>query len=58
MSLRSPIAIVNGNLSKPENLVLTSVYTVRTDSMDRGKKLSRVGKGIPDMHVAFLFGAK
>ena len=31
---------------------------VRTDSGSRGKKLSRVGKRVPDMHVAFCFGKK
>ena len=31
---------------------------VRTDSGSRGKKLSRVGKGFPDMYVAFCFGKK
>ena len=29
---------------------------VQTDSGSRGKKLSRVGKGFPDMYVAFCFG--
>ena len=45
----------------PENLVMTSAYartTVRTDSGSRGKKLSRVGKWVPDMYVAFRFDAK
>ena len=45
----------------PENLVMTSAYartTVRPDSGSRGKKLSRVGKWVPDMYVAFRFGAK
>ena len=31
---------------------------VRTDSGSRGKKLSRVGKGVPDMYVAFFFWQK
>ena len=38
------------NLSMPENLVITSGYNVRTDSGSRGKEISRVGKGIPDMY--------
>ena len=31
---------------------------VRTDSGSRGKKLNRVGKGVPDMYVAFRFWRK
>lgn len=31
---------------------------VRTDSGSRGKKLSRVGKVVPDIYVTFRFGAK
>ena len=45
----------------PENLVMTSAYartTVRTDSGSRSQKLSKVGKRVPDMYVAFRFGAK
>ena len=45
----------------PENLVMTSAYaltTVRTDSGSRSKKLSRVGKWVPDMYITFRFGAK
>ena len=38
------MAIVNGNLSMPENLVMTSVYTVRTDSMGRGKNSVELGR--------------
>ena len=56
------LAIEYGNLSIPENLVMTSAYAqtspVRTDSGVRVKKLNSVGKGIRDMYVAFRFGAK
>ena len=44
----------NGNLSMPKKIG----YDVRvrkpghTDSGSRGKKLSMVGKGVPDMYVA------
>ena len=38
------------NLSMPENLVITSGYNVRTDSGSRGKEISRVWKGVPDMY--------
>ena len=30
--------------------------TARTDSRSRGKKLSRVGKRVPEMYVVFRFG--
>ena len=30
----------------------------RIDSGSRGKKISRVGKGVPDMYVAFRFWRK
>ena len=36
----------------PYNLVMTSAYAVRTDFGSRGKKLSRVVKGVPD--ITFL----
>ena len=39
----------------PENLVMTSAYTVRTDFESRGKKLSRVVKGVPDMNVFAIY---
>ena len=44
MSQWSPTAIVNGNLSMLENLVMTSVYTVRTDSMGSGKNSVELGR--------------
>ena len=45
------------NLSVPENLVMTSAYTVHTNSGSRGKKLSKMGKRVPDMYIVFPFGA-
>ena len=41
-------------------MVITSAYgPVRPyNSWGRVKKLSRVGKGIPDMYIEFRFGAK
>ena len=42
-------------------MVMTSAYaqkTIRTDADGSGKKLSRVGKGILDVYLAFCFGAK
>ena len=39
----------------PENLVMKSAYTVRTDFGSRGKKLSRVVKGVPDMYVFVIY---
>lgn len=47
-SQRRTIPIENGNLSMPENLVVT-------DSEGRGKKLSRVEKEVSDMCVAVPF---
>ena len=44
-----------GNLAMPENLVMPSAYTVRTDFGSRGKKLSRVVKGVPDMYVFVIY---
>ena len=44
------------NLLMPENSVMTSACahpSARTGSGSRGKKLSRVEKGVPDMYVAF-----
>ena len=38
----------------PENLVMTSAYTVRTDFGSRGKKLSRVSEGSP-RYVRFCY---
>ena len=57
---QSPIAIIGekfrtGNLAMPENLVMTSAYTVRTVFGSRGKKLSRVVKGVPDMYVFVIY---
>ena len=45
----------------PEYLVMTPADVVRpsVQTLEVGvKKLSRVGKGVPDMYVAFRFGAK
>ena len=39
----------------PENLVMTSAHTVRTDFGSRGKKLSRVVKGVPDMYIFVIY---
>ena len=48
-----------GNPSMAENLVMTSAYeTLRMDSGRRVKKLSRVGKGVPNIYFDFPFGAK
>ena len=47
-SQRRTIPMENGNLSMPENLVVT-------DSEGRGKKLSRVEKEVSDMCVAVPF---
>ena len=57
---QSSIAIIGekfrtGNLAMPENLVMTSAYTVRTVFGSRGKKLSRVVKGVPDMYVFVIY---
>ena len=42
-----------------ENLVMTSAYeSIRTDSGSRGKKLSKVGKGVPTYTLRLVFGAK
>ena len=53
--------IENGNLSIPENLVLTSAYPQAPEHpyrlSEQGKKLS-TGKGVSDVYVAFLLGAK
>ena len=50
--------IGNVNLSMPENLVMTSTYTVCTDARSRGKKLSRVRKGVPDSGNCVSFWRK
>lgn len=34
---------------------MTSVYTVRTDFGSRSKKLSGVGKGVPDMYAFVIY---
>ena len=60
----SPIAIMgrdrNRNLLMSENLVMASASartTVRTYSEGGVKKnFSRVGKEVPDIHLAFRFG--
>ena len=59
---QSPTAIMRekfrtGNPAMSENLVMTSAYTVRTDFGSRGKKLSRVVKGVPDMYVFVIYFA-
>ena len=41
----------------PENLVMTSAYTVHTNCDSRGKKLSKIGKRVPDKYIVFHFGA-
>ena len=40
-----------------EHLVIKSPYTVRTDFGSRGKKLSTVVKGVPDMYVFVIYFA-
>lgn len=54
---RPPLVKKIGNLSIRENLLLTSVHA-RTDAEGRSKKLSRVGKGMLEVYLAFRFGAK
>lgn len=58
-SARTAYLKENGNLSMPENLVMTSAYTrTYVQTMGEGvERLSRVGKGVLDMHVAFRFRA-
>lgn len=58
---RPPLVKKIGNLSIRENLLMTSVHarkTIRTDAEGRSKKLSRVGKGMLEVYLAFRFGAK
>ena len=52
-SRRSPIAKANENLSMLESLLSRQYFP-----WGRGKKLNRVGKGVPDIYVVFRFGAK
>ena len=51
----APYLRENGNLSRLENLAMTYA---RALSGSRGKKLSKVGKGVSDKAVAFRFSAK
>ena len=54
---RSPITTYGSE----KFLVMTSAYarkTIRTDVEGSGKKLSRVGRGMLDVYLAFHFGAK
>ena len=51
----APYLRENGNLSRLENLAMTYA---RALSGSRGKKLSKVGKGVSDKAVAFPFSAK
>ena len=44
-----------------ENLYMTPAHarkTISTDAEGRGKKLSRVGKGILNVYLVFCFGVK
>ena len=51
----APYLRENGNLSRLENLAMTYA---RALSGSRGKKLSKVGKGVSEKAVAFRFSAK
>ena len=60
-SQRRPIPIENGNLSMPENLVMTSAYArcLSIQTLRVGvKKLSRVEKEVSDICVAVPFDEK
>lgn len=54
-SAQAPYLGENGNLSRLENLAMTYA---RALSGGRGKKLSKVGKGVSDKAVAFRFSEK